>query len=245
MAIGIASFVNAGCVETNQIINSAVRKGMPAIDQRQPVVNLAIRQRRPPAWKRACDMVVGAGLLVFLTPVSVAIGLWIKCVSRGPVFFKQPRVGHGGRYFEILKFRTMHLDDNATTNHREYVRGLQQTNSLEKPSYESRLISGGSMLRRLSLDELPQIWNVLWGEMSLVGPRPDVLELADYESDWELRRFEVQPGITGLWQVSGKNSLSYEQMIELDVRYIDGMSLWLDAKILMKTFRVLVSQDNN
>lgn len=218
---------------------------MQVIDKGPPAVNLAIRRRRPPAWKRGHDIVASSIMVVLLTPVFAVIALWIKCVSRGPVFFRQLRVGHGGKYFEILKFRTMHLDDSATSRHRDYVKSRQQSKSLDKPAYASRLIPGGSMLRRTSLDELPQLWNVLLGDMSLVGPRPDVLELSDYESERERRRFEVQPGISGLWQVSGKNSLSYEQMIELDVRYVDGLSWWLDAKILLKTFRVLVSQDND
>ena len=210
-----------------------------------PFVSRVIARQQPPAWKRACDIVMSVILLTLLSPVFALVALWIKLVSPGPVFFRQDRVGHGGFDFRIAKFRTMHIDSEATAKHREYLKSLEKSQPFAKPKFDSRLIPGGSFLRKFSVDELPQLWNVLIGEMSLVGPRPDVFSLKDYETPFELRRFEVQPGITGLWQVSGKNSLTYEQMIELDVRYVDDLSWSLDALIVAKTFRVLLSQDNN
>lgn len=210
-----------------------------------PFVSRVIARQQPPAWKRAFDIVMSVIFLALLSPVFAVVALWIKLVSPGPVFFRQSRVGHGGFDFRIAKFRTMHIDLEATAKHREYLKSLEKSEPLAKPKFESRLIPGGSLLRKFSIDELPQLWNVLIGEMSLVGPRPDVFSLEDYETPFELRRFEVQPGITGLWQVSGKNSLTYDQMIELDVQYVDDLSWSLDALIFAKTFRVLVSQDNN
>ena len=206
--------------------------------------SLFISVRPIPAWKRTVDVLGCLTCSVFVIPALVALGLYIKCVSRGPVFFTQRRLGRGGKMFRICKLRTMKPREDSEASHRDYLRSIDRDAPVEKPDFDKRLIRGGKLIRALSLDELPQIWNVLRGEMSLVGPRPDVLLINDYGSDFELRRFEVLPGITGLWQVSGKNELSFEQMIELDVRYIDQLSLWQDLRILLKTFRVVFSKDN-
>jgi lipopolysaccharide/colanic/teichoic acid biosynthesis glycosyltransferase len=129
-------------------------------------------------------------------------------------------------------------------SHREYVANRSLVNEpLSKPDFKSELIRGGELIRKLSIDELPQIFNVLIGNMSLVGPRPDLLKLEDYEH-WQTRRFEVMPGMTGLWQVSGKNSLSFDQMIGLDIEYVDTMSLKQDLKIIARTFSVLLFEHN-
>ena len=218
---------------------------MQVLDQQQEIARAAIRRLRPPVWKRTIDIVASMLLVLCFLPLFLVVAAWIKCVSRGPVFFRQLRVGHGGNLFPIIKFRTMHSDSNATENHREYLRNLEPSEPFAKPEIASRLIAGGGLIRKCSIDELPQLWNVLFGDMSLVGPRPDVMMLQDYKTNRELRRFEVQPGITGLWQVSGKNSLSYDEMIDLDLRYIDHLSLWNDCSIMLRTFRVLVNQDNN
>jgi lipopolysaccharide/colanic/teichoic acid biosynthesis glycosyltransferase len=200
-----------------------------------------------PLWKRIFDLSVAAILLLALTPVFILVGLFIRLVSRGPVLFKQERLGEMGKYFVIYKFRTLHSNVStcATSAHREFMTNLTTSGEVAaKPDLSSRLIPGGKFLRSRSLDELPQLWNVLRGEMSLIGPRPDVLDWQDYPP-WQLRRFEVTPGITGLWQVSGKNRLTFSQMVELDIKYIENRSLKLDMWILAKTFKLVLRKDNN
>ncbi len=199
-----------------------------------------------PRWKRLCDVVAAIALLIVLVPLLVGIALFIKCVSRGPVLFKQKRLGEMGRYFVIYKFRTLQQGNpyTVTEEHRRFVADLANSDAVAaKPDIRSRLIPWGGFLRSASLDELPQLINVLKGEMSLVGPRPDVLDWQDYPA-WQLRRFEATPGITGLWQVSGKNQLTFRQMVELDVRYIESRSIRLDLWILAKTVTLVLKKGN-
>lgn len=171
-----------------------------------------------------------------VSPLMLAIALYIRLVSSGPVLFKQSRVGYGGDRFLIYKFRTLRVADTCRdAGHRELLASYSGCDgAMKKPDYQKELIPGGGILRKLSIDELPQLLNIWQGTMSLVGPRPDVLHLEDYEKD-HLRRFEVLPGITGLWQVSGKNRLSFQRMVELDIEYVDSRSLKHDLLILAKT----------
>jgi lipopolysaccharide/colanic/teichoic acid biosynthesis glycosyltransferase len=198
-----------------------------------------------PAWKRVLDISLVLLTLPLLSPLLVLVACYIRLVSTGPIFFIQSRVGHGGEDFRIIKFRTMEVPQvSRDASHREYVANRSLVNEpLSKPDFKSELIRGGELIRKLSIDELPQIFNVLIGNMSLVGPRPDLLKLEDYEH-WQTRRFEVMPGMTGLWQVSGKNSLSFDQMIGLDIEYVDTMSLKQDLKIIARTFSVLLFEHN-
>jgi len=201
-------------------------------------------KRPAPTWKRFFDVVVSVGLAVVLSPLLVTIAIFIRCVSGGPVLFRQIRLGEMGNDFEILKFRTLYPSPSATEDHRKFVSNLSAGNQIiEKPNLAGRLIPGGKFLRSWSLDELPQLFNIIRGEMSLIGPRPDVLQWHDYE-EWQLKRFETLPGITGLWQVSGKNRLTFGQMIELDIEYVENQSLRLDFWIMLKTTRVLLFRDN-
>ena len=205
-----------------------------------------LRHRRMPWWKRLFDIFVASLLLVVLMPVLALIGFFIRCVSPGPVIFSQKRLGEMGNYFVIYKFRTMHQANstNVTHEHRQFVAELANSDAVAaKPDLTSRLIPFGGFLRSTSLDELPQLLNVIRGEMSLIGPRPDVLDWQDYP-EWQLRRFEVTPGITGLWQVSGKNRLTFRQMVELDLRYIERRSLLLDMWILVKTIKLVLNRGN-
>ena len=192
-----------------------------------------------PRWKRTMD-IAGAGLgLIILTPLLLAIALWIKCLSRGPVFFRQQRYGLAGRPFVIWKFRTLETHD-APDRHHSYVSSLMNSNSpLVKRDKELKVIRGGWLLRKLGLDELPQLLNVLNGEMSLVGPRPDIIPLDQYRT-WQRRRFDVLPGITGLWQVSGKNGTTFSGMIKLDILYVRRRSVWFDLAILLWTIPAVV-----
>lgn len=163
----------------------------------------------------------------------------IRIVSPGPIFFRQQRIGFQGRPFTMWKFRTMKADVSCR-RHREYVEKLAATDGvLSKLSTECQLIPSGGVLRKLAIDEVPQLINVLRGEMSLVGPRPDVLPCDAYQ-DAHRRRFDVVPGMTGLWQVAGGNGATFTKMIQLDLEYVERRSFWLDAKILLGTVPAVV-----
>jgi lipopolysaccharide/colanic/teichoic acid biosynthesis glycosyltransferase len=178
--------------------------------------------------------------LVALSPLLLFVAVWIKCVSRGPAFFRQQRFGLAGRPFVVWKFRTMETND-AEEKHRSHVKDLMSNDRpLVKCDGKMRIIRGGRVIRQLGLDELPQLINVLAGEMSLVGPRPDVVPLDQYQ-DWQRCRFDVLPGITGLWQVSGKNQTTFSTMMKLDTTYVRRRSLWLDLAILVKTIPAVMS----
>jgi exopolysaccharide biosynthesis polyprenyl glycosylphosphotransferase len=202
--------------------------------------------------KRASDLIVAlAATLVFL-PLWILITLLIKIDSRGPVFYKQERVGMDGRVFLFYKFRTMRPDaDDAS--HREFQRRYIAGQSEVKPASDGRpvyklqadprITRVGRWLRRVSLDELPQLLNVLRGDMSIVGPRPPIpYEVEAYEL-WHRKRLDMKPGMTGLWQVSGRNRLPFDEMVRLDLFYIENWSLLLDLKIILKTLPVMLRGD--
>ena len=203
--------------------------------------------------KRASDIIIAGVALLFLSPLWLIIAALIKLDSRGPVFYKQERVGMDGRIFLFYKFRTMRLDaDDAT--HREYQRkyiaGSPDTNlgDEQRPAYklltDNRITRVGRLLRRLSLDELPQLLNVLGGDMSIVGPRPPIpYEVEAYEL-WHRKRLDMKPGLTGLWQVSGRNRLTFDEMVRLDLFYIENWSLLLDLKIILRTLPVMLRGDD-
>jgi lipopolysaccharide/colanic/teichoic acid biosynthesis glycosyltransferase len=208
-------------------------------------------QRPLRAVKRCMDIVGSLTALVFLSPVFLIIAIAIKASSKGPVFYRQCRSGQFGVPFPLLKFRSMY--DNSTSNpHKEYVRRLiagvadkNPTNGNGRGVYkltrDKRITGVGALLRRTSLDELPQLINVLKGEMSLVGPRPPVdYEVEKYQLWHRQRMMEARPGITGLWQVSGRNRIKFDEMVRLDLRYARFWSLWLDLKILLRTPRAVI-----
>ena len=179
--------------------------------------------------KRFIDIVLSLGAIVFLSPVLIVLAVLIKLDSKGPVLFRQKRVGKGKIHFEILKFRTMYAD----------VPKDVPTHLLADPA--SKITKIGRFLRKSSLDELPQIFNILKGEMSLVGPRP----LPTYETEgcnaYQLQRLLVKPGLTCYWQVSGRNDISFDEWIEMDLRYIREASIWTDIKILFMTVGAVFS----
>ena len=204
--------------------------------------------------KRVIDIIGSSLMLVIFSPVWLTIALAIKVSSKGPVLFRQRRVGQYGKTFTFLKFRSMHVDNDSSV-HREYVTQLiagQARRNLPnnggkgngvgvyKLTNDARVTRLGRFLRRSSLDELPQLLNVLSGEMSLVGPRPAIpYELAAYQI-WHRRRvLEVKPGITGLWQVNGRSRIKFDEMVRLDLRYAETWSPWLDIKILLRTPRAV------
>jgi len=188
----------------------------------------------PKTIKRIFDVVMSAVLLICLAPVLVAAALAIKLTSRGPTFFLQERIGLNKRRFRIIKFRTM--VPNAEALMPALVSRNEASGPVFKMRNDPRITPVGRFLRRSSIDELPQLFNVLIGDMSLVGPRP--LPVRDYEGfseDWQRRRFSIKPGITCLWQVGGRSDVPFEQWMQLDLQYLDEWSLWLDLKILTRT----------
>ena len=213
------------------------------------VENVGLYATWPQAAKRALDITISLATLILASPLLLLTVLAIKLDSRGPVFFVQRRVGLNGRTFPMIKFRSMRTDNDAS-QHKAYLKGLikggeaQAVDEQGKPVYkiksDPRVTRVGRFIRKTSIDELPQLVNALLGHMSLVGPRPPIeYEVAEYE-DWHLNRLHIRPGLTGLWQVSGRNRLSFEQMVRLDIDYIENWSLWLDLKILLKTIPVLL-----
>jgi len=203
-------------------------------------------QRIPLAIKRVGDFVVSAFGLVILWPILLLIGLIVRMESSGPALFRQERIGLGGVPFTFYKFRTME-DGNDPSIHKDYVRRLitQGSEDLKgdtgsfKIEDDPRVTRFGRILRRTSLDELPQLLNVFLGDMSLVGPRPPLQYEVELYSDYALRRLECRPGITGLWQVSGRCQTTFDEMVELDVEYVDSWSLGLDLRILARTVPVV------
>lgn len=209
-----------------------------------PLVHMDLpRHRRAVTWgKRTFDILGSAAALVLLSPVLAVIALTVKLDDRGPVIFRQQRVGHDGRPFEFLKFRTMVTDAEAMQVEMAERRIQDRGNAvLFKMRDDPRITRPGRFLRRYSLDELPQLWNVLRGDMSLVGPRPALpREVAVYTADAH-RRHVVRPGITGLWQVSGRSDLSWEETMRLDLYYVDNWSFAQDLLILIRTVRAVMS----
>ena len=199
-----------------------------------------------PVWKRAMDILGSIIGLAILSPILISIAVLIKIVSPGPIFFRQERIGKAGKRFTFLKFRTMYIN-NDVSNHKEYLKQLITANGEEdkpmiKIEADPRVIPFGKFIRKACLDELPQLINVFVGDMSLVGPRPCIPYEAEEYLRWHSRRFDTNPGMTGLWQVSGKNHLTFREMIRLDILYAEQRSLLLDCYILAKTPLFIVSE---
>ncbi|MDO5629206.1 MAG: sugar transferase [Mobilicoccus sp.] len=219
----------------------------PRLSLRQSTDMSLLHIERPAATRRSVilkslmDRTIAAALVVALSPVFLAIALAIKITSPGPVLFRQKRVGVGGEFFTIYKFRTMVVDaEKQLAALMQYNEG----NAVQfKMKRDPRITPIGTFLRRFSLDELPQLFNVLIGNMSLVGPRPQSqAEVEQYEPD-AMRRLHVRPGMTGLWQISGRSDLDWEQSIRLDLRYVDNWSPIVDLQILFRTFKAVVTSN--
>jgi exopolysaccharide biosynthesis polyprenyl glycosylphosphotransferase len=183
--------------------------------------------------KRVFDMIVATLALSVGSPILGAIALWIRLRDGSPVLFRQTRIGLHGRPFQMLKFRTMTVD--AEERLEELLAQSEIDGAAFKMTNDPRVTRSGRFLRRSSLDELPQLWNVLRGDMSLVGPRPALPREVDTYDLWHRRRLSMKPGITGLWQVSARREGSFDTWAALDLSYIDRWSLWLDLKILART----------
>lgn len=215
------------------------------------------------AVKRMMDVILAFILLIFLSPLMLLVAITIFVYSPGPIFFKQERVGarrqsHGRHSswkrvnFQCYKFRTMKIDADPSI-HQAYVKALIENDEAQmvalqgaptqprKLVNDTRIIRPGKLLRKLSLDELPQLWNVLIGDMSLIGPRPAIPYEVEMYKPWHLRRLEAQPGITGLQQVTARCTTDFDEQVQYDIEYIDNQSLWLDVKIIIKTPLAIIS----
>ena len=214
--------------ETSVIMHDGGRSIRPLED---------VLTRPIPVWKRALDVIGSVAALILLSPVFLAVAVFIKIVSPGPVFYTQTRVGYLGKTFKFWKFRTMHVNNDAS-GHQHYLSSLIHGDAPMiklDADRDPRIIRCGRMLRQSCVDELPQLFNVFVGDMSLVGPRPCVPYEAEEYLAWHARRFDSVPGMTGLWQVNGKNKLTFKQMIRFDIQYARTMSLGLDLRILAQT----------
>jgi lipopolysaccharide/colanic/teichoic acid biosynthesis glycosyltransferase len=220
--------------------------------RRAPLIGAAVSPdlRWSRCARRALDLAVALVALTILSPVLLAIAIAIRLDSRGPALFRQTRVGRDQARIVVNKFRTMYAAADPAP-HCEYIRQLVNGDptrhtdgqrELFKLVVDDRVTRVGRFLRYTSLDELPQLWNVMRGEMSLVGPRPVIPYELDHYPARFFRRFTVKPGLTGLWQVSGRNQLSYRQMVELDLAYVERRSLRLDLAILLRTIPVVLGR---
>ena len=192
--------------------------------------------------KRAIDIIgAGSGLLL-LSPVIAIVACAVKFTSKGPIFFSQKRVGKNGKLFDMYKFRSM------VVNAEELKEKLANQNEMSGPMFkmkdDPRVTKVGKFIRRTSLDELPQLWNVLKGDMSLVGPRPSLPKEVKQFEKWMFKRLTVKPGLTCYWQVSGRNNIDFEDWMKLDISYVEDRNLWIDIKLIFKTIFVLFGDKN-
>ena len=192
--------------------------------------------------KRTIDIVCSFVGILVLSPLFIVIAIIIKLTSKGPVFFSQKRVGKHGREFDMYKFRSM------VVNAEELKEKLAAQNEMSGPMFkmkdDPRVTKVGKFIRKTSIDELPQLWNILKGDMSLVGPRPSLpKEVAQFD-EWMYKRLEVKPGLTCYWQVSGRNNIDFEDWMKLDIKYVEERNFWIDIKLIFKTVFVLFGDKN-
>ena len=229
--------------DTNKLVESALKSTQVRM---QPSENLTedfdlFMVRGTPPWKRGIDILASGLCLILLFPLFLVIAVLIKIVSPGPVLFKQTRVGYLGKPFIMLKFRTMKVEADPSVHIRHVTKLINDDEPLTKlDNNDPRIIPFGTMLRLTGLDELPQLVNILRGEMSLIGPRPELPSSVRYCHQWHSKRFHTKPGLSGLWQVSNRSSKTFNEMIRLDISYVKQMSFWLDAVILLKTLPTIL-----
>lgn len=189
--------------------------------------------------KRAMDVAGAAAGLIALSPLLLGVAALIKATSPGPVFFGQLRVGRNGRMFRMLKFRSMVVD--AEKVQRDLLDANEQEGPVFKIRRDPRITRVGAFIRRYSIDELPQLWNVLVGDMSIVGPRPPILREVQQYQPWQRRRLSVRPGLTCFWQVSGRNEIAFDEWMKLDLKYVDQWSVGTDVRLILRTIPVVVT----
>lgn len=213
-------------------------------EEKQSMEVFSVNPAWIPRWKRTLDLSLSLLALPLIVPLAAVIGVLIRMVSEGPVLFKQERVGFLGRRFMCFKFRTMFVDADAAM-HEGHLHRLMESNTpmTKMDSHgDPRIIPFGRLLRSSGLDELPQLINVFRGEMSWVGPRPCMPYEYDRYLPWQRERFTTLPGLTGLWQVSGKNRTTFVEMMQLDIKYARSKTVWRDLGILWRTFPALIIQ---
>jgi lipopolysaccharide/colanic/teichoic acid biosynthesis glycosyltransferase len=224
------------------------------LTHKQPLERVAAEPRWLSALRRLFDIAFAVAMIVVFSPLLIAVTIAIRLDSHGSALFRQRRVGFGEREFTLFKFRSMRLDADPR-GHQEYVTALINSDDgdaeglpdggkqdLYKLAVDNRITPVGRWIRKWSVDELPQLFNVVLGDMTLVGPRPAIpYEVAEYPS-WYLERFSVKPGLTGYWQVSGRSERTYEEMVRLDIEYAERRSLALDLSILVKTPWIVLSR---
>jgi exopolysaccharide production protein ExoY len=194
-------------------------------------------------WKRGLDIVVALSTLIFLSPLFLLVSLLVKLSDGGPVFYSHTRIGYKGNMFGCLKFRTMCIDaDERLEGYlKDHPDAADEWEKSQKLKRDPRLTAIGSALRKTSLDELPQLINILRGDMSLVGPRPVILDEIERYGPYAAYYYRARPGLTGLWQVSGRNDTTYDERVEFDVSYCINWSIWKDLTIVFRTLPVLFS----
>ncbi|MBX7319995.1 sugar transferase [Clostridium chauvoei] len=204
--------------------------------------NIKERRYLYEASKRGLDIIASLSGLILLSPILIVIATLIKLESKGPIIFSQKRVGLNGKEFNMYKFRSM------VVNAEELKKKLAEQNEMSGPMFkmknDPRITKIGKFIRKTSIDELPQLINILKGEMSLVGPRPSLPQEVKEFEPWMMKRLEVKPGLTCYWQVSGRNNIDFEDCMKLDIKYVETRCLLLDIKLIFKTFFVLFGDDN-
>ncbi|QCX32824.1 sugar transferase [Caloramator sp. E03] len=205
------------------------------------IENSLSKKRFQFAIKRFFDVIISLILLIVLSPLFLILAIWIKIDSEGEAIFRQTRIGLGGKPFTIYKFRTMVKNADKLFNKKVEKENLK--NFVFQDKDDPRITRSGKFLRKTSLDELPQLINILKGDMSLIGPRPEIPDIVNLYSDYERIRLLVKPGVSGLAQVNGRGDLDVGQTIEYDVNYVMNFSLWLDFKIFLKTFKVVFMRE--
>jgi lipopolysaccharide/colanic/teichoic acid biosynthesis glycosyltransferase len=236
------------CSEPTEFEYSTTADGfVPEIIRKRRICleDAALSNKNKHPLKRLFDILMSLIVLVIASPLMLLTALMIKLTSPGPIFFKQQRVGFMGKVFTMYKFRTMEVKTDSGI-HQEYVTDLFSSDRpMVKIDNCHRLIPFGQIIRRLFIDELPQLFNVILGQMSLVGPRPAIPYEVQAYQDWHMGRLLTLPGMTGLWQVSGKNRLTFNEMVRLDIRYAHECSFLTDMKILMMTPIAIISEVRN
>jgi lipopolysaccharide/colanic/teichoic acid biosynthesis glycosyltransferase len=219
--------------QTATVIDLRTAEPIIEIERLAPPSGLVVASRTSLAVKRTVDILVASVALMLLSPLLLAVAVAIKATSRGPIFFKQPRVGKSGELFNFVKFRSMRT---SAAYEKPQLKAMNEKDGpIFKIRNDPRITKVGRVIRKLSIDELPQLAHVLSGKMSLVGPRPHLPEEVSAYDSRAYRRLDVKPGITCIWQVSGRADLDFDTWIDLDLEYIDSWSLGLDAKLLVQT----------
>ncbi len=196
-----------------------------------------------PDWKRVLDIICIIVALPIWLPIFLLIALWVKIASPGPIFFRQERIGFAGSRFMVLKFRTMKVNVETGSHERHFEQLINANVPMTKlDSGDPRIIAGGKILRATGLDELPQLINVLRGEMSLVGPRPCTPHEFRIYKSWQRERVNGLPGLTGYWQVNGKNRTTFSEMIDMDIYYVRNLTIWLDLEVILRTVPAIIAQ---